>query len=71
MQISASRPGSIQARGDNLVSVVRAFANSSMLRNAYERLSLRDVRNASDDEKAVFFDYFTLFLVRYALRIGD
>ncbi|KAI5679363.1 hypothetical protein M9H77_10313 [Catharanthus roseus] len=63
-------PGSIQARGDNLVSVVRAFANSSMLRNAYERLSLRDVRNASDDEKAVFFDYFTLFLVFYSRKLA-
>ena len=55
----------MQARGDNLFSVVKAFTNSSMLQNARERESLRRVANR--DERAVFFDYLSWFLVRYTV----
>lgn len=63
-------PGSIQARGDNLISLVKAFSNSSMLRNAYERKSLRETANIYHDEPPVFFDYFSLFLVFYTKRLA-
>ncbi|KAL3511429.1 hypothetical protein ACH5RR_030830 [Cinchona calisaya] len=63
-------PGSIQARGDNLFSLVKAFTNSSMLQNAYERESLRHTANQSREERAVFFDYFSWFLVYYPRRLA-
>ncbi|KAL3501024.1 hypothetical protein ACH5RR_035473 [Cinchona calisaya] len=63
-------PGSIQARGDNLVSVVKAFTGSSMLQNAYERESLRHAANQSRNEQAVFFDYFSWFLVYYPRQLA-
>ncbi|XWS34580.1 hypothetical protein CRYUN_Cryun21dG0050400 [Craigia yunnanensis] len=49
-------PGSMQARGDNLYSTVKAFAESSKLKNAHERESL-GVSDEYNDERAVFFDY--------------
>ncbi|XP_059633546.1 uncharacterized protein LOC132276224 [Cornus florida] len=61
-------PGSIQARGNNLFSVIKAFANSSKLRNSYERESLRAAADIPDDEQAVFFDYLSWFLILYSKR---
>ncbi|XP_027097684.2 endoplasmic reticulum metallopeptidase 1 [Coffea eugenioides] len=61
-------PGSMQARGDNLFSVVKAFTNSSMLQNARERESLRHAAN--HDERAVFFDYLSWFLVIYPRQLA-
>lgn len=61
-------PGSMQARGDNLFSVVKAFTNSSMLQNAHDRESLRHAANR--DDRAVFFDYLSWFLVFYPRQIA-
>lgn len=63
-------PGSIQARGDNLVSIVKALANSSMLQNAYERESLRNMTEDPRNDRAVFFDFFSLFLVYYSRSVA-
>lgn len=56
------RPGSIQARGDNLFRIIKAFTSSSNLQNAHQR-RLRSAVNGSDNERAVFFDYLSWFLV--------
>ncbi|XP_010556155.1 PREDICTED: endoplasmic reticulum metallopeptidase 1 isoform X2 [Tarenaya hassleriana] len=63
-------PGSMQARGENLVSVLKAFTNSSKLKNAGERRSLAVDTNKYTDERAVFFDYLTLFMVYYPRRVA-
>ncbi|KAH1064090.1 hypothetical protein J1N35_029077 [Gossypium stocksii] len=62
-------PGSMQARGDNLYSAVKAFAESAKLRNARQRESL-GVSNGSDDGQAVFFDYLAWFMIFYSRRIA-
>ena len=54
----------MQARGDNLYSTVMAFAESSKLKNAHERESL-GVSDDYNDERAVFFDYLTWFMVGF------
>ncbi|CAN4093758.1 unnamed protein product [Withania somnifera] len=58
-------PGSIQARGDNLLRIIKAFTNSSNLQNAHQR-RLRSSVNRSDNERAVFFDYLSWFLIYYS-----
>ncbi|KAE8713496.1 putative Signal peptidase complex subunit [Hibiscus syriacus] len=62
-------PGSIQARGDNLYSTVKAFAESSKLKNGHERESL-GVSDEYDDGRVVFFDYLTWFMIFYSRRIA-
>ena len=59
---NVSRPGSIQARGDNLFSIIKAFTNSSMLQNAHDRESFAATANNYVDQD-VFFDYLTWFMV--------
>ncbi|KAL7110076.1 hypothetical protein ACP275_05G002500 [Erythranthe tilingii] len=61
-------PGSMQARGDNLFSVMKAFANSSKLLTAQERESFRATGGGSKGERPVFFDYFAQFMVFYSRR---
>ncbi|XAR64405.1 hypothetical protein NMG60_11024726 [Bertholletia excelsa] len=61
-------PGSIQARGDNLFSIIKAFTNSSKLRSASKRESLGKAAIEPDDEQAVFFDYLSWFLIFYSRR---
>ncbi|KAK9277748.1 hypothetical protein L1049_007295 [Liquidambar formosana] len=61
-------PGSIQARGDNLFSLVKAFCNSSKMQNAHERESLKAAANGSNDERALFFDYLSWFMIFYSRR---
>ncbi|KAG6766299.1 hypothetical protein POTOM_030373 [Populus tomentosa] len=51
-------PGSIQARGENLLSILKAFTNSSKLQSARERES-KATTNDYKDERAVFFDYLS------------
>ncbi|XP_057530899.1 uncharacterized protein LOC130809230 [Amaranthus tricolor] len=63
-------PGSIQARGDNLFSVVKAFASSSMLRNTSERQSFESSTGNASEERAIFFDYMTWFMVYYPKNIS-
>lgn len=62
-------PGSMQARGENLVSVLKAFTNSSKLKNVLERESSA-TENDYSDERAVFFDYLTWFMVFYSKRVA-
>lgn len=59
-------PGSMQARGDNLFNVIKAFTNSSRLENAHDR----GLTKERDDEKPMFFDYLSWFLVYYSRRQG-
>ncbi|XP_076916591.1 uncharacterized protein LOC143576376 isoform X1 [Bidens hawaiensis] len=59
-------PGSIQARGDNLFSVVKAFTNSSKLQNAHDR----GLAEEHDDGHPMFFDYLSWFLVYYSRSQG-
>nr|GLL49478.1 endoplasmic reticulum metallopeptidase 1 isoform X2 [Ipomoea trifida] len=61
-------PGSLQARGDNLVSLIRAFTNSSELRNAHERKLHSASQHGLVDERAVFFDFFSWFLIFYTRK---
>ncbi|KAG5222415.1 endoplasmic reticulum metallopeptidase [Salix suchowensis] len=62
-------PGSLQARGDNLLSILKAFTNSSKLQSARERES-KAVTNDYKDERAVFFDYLSWFLIFYSRRVA-
>ncbi|PIN05600.1 Aminopeptidases of the M20 family [Handroanthus impetiginosus] len=61
-------PGSMQARGENLFSIMKVFANSSKLLNALQRESFRAAASGSEGERPVFFDYFAQFLVFYSRR---
>ncbi|GAB4829348.1 hypothetical protein Ancab_019018 [Ancistrocladus abbreviatus] len=63
-------PGSIQARGDNLFSLVKAFATSPVLRDAQNPQSLASVSVESNDGHAVFFDYLSWFMVFYPRRVA-
>ncbi|KAJ6851924.1 endoplasmic reticulum metallopeptidase 1 isoform X1 [Iris pallida] len=58
-------PGSIQARGENLFSLIDAFGSSSMVLNAKQR-SLQALANQTKDDRAIFFDYLSLFMVFYS-----
>ncbi|KAJ9554511.1 hypothetical protein OSB04_018556 [Centaurea solstitialis] len=62
-------PGSIQARGDNLFSLLKAFTNSSKLENAHDR-GLNRGSSTSDDGQPMFFDYLSLFMVFYTRSQG-
>ncbi|XP_024991667.1 endoplasmic reticulum metallopeptidase 1-like [Cynara cardunculus var. scolymus] len=63
-------PGSIQARGDNLFSLLKAFTNSSKLENAHDRGLNRGSGVGSHDEQPMFFDYLSWFFVYYSRRQG-
>ncbi|KAG6759134.1 hypothetical protein POTOM_035602 [Populus tomentosa] len=52
-------PGIMQARGDNLLSLLKAFTNSSKLQSAREREYLEASINDYKDERAVFFDFLS------------
>jgi hypothetical protein len=55
-------PGSIQARGENLFNLVKAFTNSSMLLKESERYNTT-VNDRIVNPRAIFFDYMTWFMV--------
>jgi hypothetical protein len=57
------RPGSIQGRGENLIRLIKAFSNSSLLLN--EAKNSRKSGKTGNDERAVFFDYLTFFMASY------
>ncbi|KAM7251325.1 hypothetical protein ACFE04_023208 [Oxalis oulophora] len=61
-------PGSMQARGENLFSILVTFTNSSKLQNASERVSFKADNN---EDRAVFFDYLTWFMVIYSKRTSE
>uniref|UniRef100_A0A0E0IUH1 Uncharacterized protein n=1 Tax=Oryza nivara TaxID=4536 RepID=A0A0E0IUH1_ORYNI len=54
-------PGSIQARGENLFNLVKAFTNSPMLLKENKR-SNEAAMPIKDDLRAIFFDYLTWFM---------
>lgn len=62
-----TRPGSIQARGENVIRVVKAFTLSTKMRNAFERESLL-VNDGLENERPIFFDYMSWFLVKYKMQ---
>lgn len=55
----------MQARGDNLFNVLKAFSNSSKLQNAHDRASFEATGIKNTDERAIFFDYLTWFMVSH------
>ena len=63
-ECTPTRPGIMQARGDNLLSILKAFTNSSKLLSAREREYLEATTNDYKDERAIFFDYLSWFIVR-------
>lgn len=62
-------PGSIQARGENLFNLVKAFTNSSMLLKESDASS-KAVQDGIDDQRAIFFDYLTWFMVFYPRNLS-
>ncbi|XP_048428033.1 endoplasmic reticulum metallopeptidase 1-like isoform X1 [Pyrus x bretschneideri] len=60
-------PGSMQARGENLVSIIKAFTNSSKLQVIHERESNG---YQYDGEHAVFFDYLSMFMIYYTRKVA-
>ncbi|XP_050206682.1 uncharacterized protein LOC126656209 [Mercurialis annua] len=63
-------PGSMQARGDNLLSILKAFTNSSKLQTAQERETLGAASIDYKDERAIFFDYLQWFMIFYSRRVA-
>ncbi|CAL0306366.1 unnamed protein product [Lupinus luteus] len=63
-------PGSIQARGENLFSIIKTFTNSSKLKSTYITNSSGVTANAFNDERAVFSDYFSWFMMFYSRRVA-
>ncbi|KAF7813617.1 endoplasmic reticulum metallopeptidase 1 isoform X1 [Senna tora] len=68
--IERLQPGSIQARGDNLISIIKAFVNSLELQNTHQTNSSEVTANISKDERAVFFDYLSWFMISYSRRVA-
>ncbi|KAK4283475.1 hypothetical protein QN277_000422 [Acacia crassicarpa] len=63
-------PGSIQARGDNLFSIIKAFVNSSKLSNIHQTNSSEVTASTDEDERAVFFDYLSWFMISYSRKVA-
>ncbi|KAL4573836.1 hypothetical protein LXL04_020655 [Taraxacum kok-saghyz] len=61
----STRPGSIQARGDNLVNLVKAFTVSPHLKTAFQRR-----QHPHRHDHPMFFDYVSWFLVYYSRAQG-
>ncbi|PWZ15832.1 Endoplasmic reticulum metallopeptidase 1 [Zea mays] len=53
-------PGSIQARGENLFNLVKAFTNPMLLKE--NEISNKAAKDGIEDVGAVFFDYLTWFM---------
>jgi hypothetical protein len=61
-------PGSIQARGENLFNLVKAFTNSMSLKE--NETSNKAAKDGIEDSRAVFFDYLTWFMVFYSRDVS-
>ncbi|XP_062189440.1 uncharacterized protein LOC133892593 isoform X2 [Phragmites australis] len=61
-------PGSIQARGENLFNLVKAFTNSMLLKE--NEISNKAAMDGIEDLRAVFFDYLTWFMVFYSRNVS-
>ncbi|XP_061360756.1 uncharacterized protein LOC133304724 [Gastrolobium bilobum] len=64
-------PGSMQARGENLFSIIKTFTNSSKLQNTYQTNFSEVTASIFKDERAVFFDYFSWFMIFYSRRVAQ
>ncbi|XP_078441652.1 Zn-dependent exopeptidases superfamily protein [Wolffia australiana] len=62
-------PGSIQARGENLYSLIKAFTTSPFLQNAEKRSQQEAVENSWSD-RPVYFDYLSQFMIIYSGRVA-
>ncbi|CAA6664062.1 unnamed protein product [Spirodela intermedia] len=62
-------PGSIQARGENLYALVKAFTASPLLRNAEQRSQVDAAKDPGND-RAVYFDYLSWFMIIYSRRVA-
>ncbi|XP_057419329.1 uncharacterized protein LOC130713574 [Lotus japonicus] len=63
-------PGSIQARGENLFSIIKAFTNSPKLQNTYQTNYSEVTPSLVQDERAIFFDYLSWFMIFYSRRVA-
>ncbi|KAK9934393.1 hypothetical protein M0R45_021539 [Rubus argutus] len=63
-------PGSIQARGENLFSILKAFTNSSKLQNTLKRQSNESTAKQYEGGRAVFFDFITWFMIYYSRKVA-
>lgn len=61
-------PGSMQIRGENLVSLLRVFSKSSSLMNARDRETFKAQRNNGTEKRPVFFDFLSWFMISYSLN---
>ncbi|VFQ87629.1 unnamed protein product [Cuscuta campestris] len=63
-------PGSMQLRGENLFSLIKAFSNSTELRNAHERKVHAASQQGLADDHAVYFDFFSWVLIIYSRKVA-
>ncbi|KAF6150063.1 hypothetical protein GIB67_002845 [Kingdonia uniflora] len=61
-------PGSIQARGDNLFSLVKAFTSSAKLQNSLGKVSSSVMEDETKDDRAIFFDYLSWVMIIYSRK---
>lgn len=61
------RPGSIQARGENLLSITKSFTSSPFLLSAQQRT--KEAIDGAQDDRAVFFDYLSWIMVFILLML--
>ncbi|CAN6197533.1 unnamed protein product [Urochloa humidicola] len=61
-------PGSIQARGENLFHLVKAFTNSMLSKE--NEISNKGAKDGTEDSRPVFFDYLTWFMVFYSRDVS-
>ncbi|XP_020260937.1 endoplasmic reticulum metallopeptidase 1 isoform X1 [Asparagus officinalis] len=62
-------PGSIQARGENMISLIKAFAGSPVLLSAEQR-SIEALKNKDKDDRPIYFDYLSLFMIFYSRKVA-
>ncbi|KAK1271720.1 hypothetical protein QJS04_geneDACA012639 [Acorus gramineus] len=62
-------PGSIQARGENLFSLLKGFT-ASVLQNAQERKFHAVEADGKEDDRPIFFDYLSWTVIFYSRRIS-
>ncbi|KAI5070997.1 hypothetical protein GOP47_0013248 [Adiantum capillus-veneris] len=61
-------PGSMQIRGENLMSLLRAFSSSSKLLNARDRAALQDKQTSEREKRPIFFDFLGWFMISYSFK---
>ncbi|XXG50237.1 hypothetical protein AAC387_Pa02g4285 [Persea americana] len=59
-------PGSIQARGENLLSITKSFTSSPFLLSAQQRT--KEAIDGAQDDRAVFFDYLSWIMIFYSRK---